>query len=95
MKCPVDETALQMTEREGVEIDYGPTCRGLWLDRGELDQIIERAASHGYDGDQRSSDDGARPHREEDDPARDERNPKRGKTKDRLSFLGDLLGGGE
>ena len=41
MKCPVDETVLQMTERRGVEIDYCPQCRGVWLDRGELDKIIE------------------------------------------------------
>jgi Zn-finger nucleic acid-binding protein len=41
MKCPVDETVLQMTERRGVEIDYCPQCRGVWLGRGELDKIIE------------------------------------------------------
>jgi Zn-finger nucleic acid-binding protein len=40
MKCPVDETVLQMSERQGVEIDYCPECRGVWLDRGELDKII-------------------------------------------------------
>jgi hypothetical protein len=45
MKCPVCETVdLQMSERQGVEIDYCPHCRGVWLDRGELDKIIERAA---------------------------------------------------
>ena len=45
MKCPVCETVdLQMSERQGVEIDYCPQCRGVWLDRGELDKIIERAA---------------------------------------------------
>lgn len=43
MLCPVDQTELVMTERQGVEIDYCPTCRGVWLDRGELDKIIERA----------------------------------------------------
>ena len=44
MKCPVctDENLL-MTDRQGVEIDYCPKCRGVWLDRGELDKIIERA----------------------------------------------------
>ena len=41
MKCPVDESVMQMTERRGVEIDYCPQCRGVWLDRGELDKIIE------------------------------------------------------
>ena len=42
MQCPHDQTVLQMTERQGIEIDYCPTCRGVWLDRGELDKIIER-----------------------------------------------------
>lgn len=45
MKCPVCATVnLVMSERQGVEIDYCPECRGVWLDRGELDKIIERAA---------------------------------------------------
>jgi Zn-finger nucleic acid-binding protein len=43
MKCPVDNVDLVMSERHGIEIDYCPTCRGVWLDRGELDKIIERA----------------------------------------------------
>lgn len=42
MKCPIDNENLQMTERSGIEIDYCPKCRGVWLDRGELDKIIER-----------------------------------------------------
>ncbi len=45
MKCPIDNVDLQMTERSGIEIDYCPTCRGVWLDRGELDKIIERSES--------------------------------------------------
>lgn len=63
MKCPVcTATDLLMSERQGVEIDYCPQCRGVWLDRGELDKVIERsnasapppppppaaAAAHGY-----------------------------------------------
>ncbi|MGH2790715.1 MAG: zf-TFIIB domain-containing protein [Actinomycetota bacterium] len=43
MDCPVDGTQLMMSERQGIEIDYCPQCRGVWLDRGELDKIIERA----------------------------------------------------
>ena len=43
MKCPIDHVELVMTERHGVEIDYCPKCRGVWLDRGELDKIIEKA----------------------------------------------------
>jgi uncharacterized protein len=44
MQCPVDGTTLVMADRQGVEIDYCPRCRGVWLDRGELDKIIERSA---------------------------------------------------
>lgn len=43
MRCPVDNETLVMADRNGVEIDYCPKCRGVWLDRGELDKIIERA----------------------------------------------------
>lgn len=43
MKCPVDDAELVMSERQGIEIDYCPKCRGVWLDRGELDKIIERS----------------------------------------------------
>lgn len=50
MNCPVDGTTLTMTDRQGIEIDYCPKCRGVWLDRGELDKIIERSsASPEYD----------------------------------------------
>lgn len=43
MKCPNDDSVLQLSERQGIEIDYCPTCRGIWLDRGELDKLIERS----------------------------------------------------
>jgi Zn-finger nucleic acid-binding protein len=43
MQCPVCDVALVMADRSGVEIDYCPKCRGIWLDRGELDKIIDRA----------------------------------------------------
>lgn len=43
MRCPVDGIELVMTDRQGIEIDYCPSCRGVWLDRGELDKIIERS----------------------------------------------------
>ena len=46
MVCPVDGATLTMSERQGIEIDYCPTCRGVWLDRGELDKIIERNEEH-------------------------------------------------
>lgn len=44
MRCPVDNATLVMSSREGVEIDYCPECRGVWLDRGELDKIIDRSS---------------------------------------------------
>lgn len=48
MLCPVcKETQLVMTERQSIEIDYCPQCRGVWLDRGELDKIIERSEREG------------------------------------------------
>jgi len=43
MKCPLCNIDLVMSERQGIEIDYCPTCRGVWLDRGEIDKIIERS----------------------------------------------------
>jgi len=43
MNCPNCNVSLTMTERSGIEIDYCPNCRGVWLDRGELDKIIERS----------------------------------------------------
>jgi Zn-finger nucleic acid-binding protein len=47
MKCPVcPETNLVMADRQGVEIDYCPQCRGVWLDRGELDKLIDRSAQY-------------------------------------------------
>jgi Zn-finger nucleic acid-binding protein len=55
MNCPIDGTTLQTADRQGIEIDYCPECRGVWLDRGELDKIIERSASRlDDDGDDRS-----------------------------------------
>ncbi len=57
MKCPVCQVELLLNERQGVEIDYCPKCRGVWLDRGELDKLIERSTvvsynrEHGYDDD--------------------------------------------
>lgn len=47
MVCPVDGTELVMSERQNIEIDYCPKCRGVWLDRGELDKIVERVETEG------------------------------------------------
>ena len=46
MKCPIcPDTSLVMADRQGVEIDYCPACRGIWLDRGELDKLLDRASA--------------------------------------------------
>ena len=45
MLCPSCKTPLSIADRSGIEIDFCPTCRGVWLDRGELDKIIERSAA--------------------------------------------------
>ena len=47
MNCPTCKVELKMADRQGVEIDYCPQCRGVWLDRGELDKIIDRSAQAG------------------------------------------------
>jgi hypothetical protein len=76
----VDGAVLEMSERSGVEIDYCPTCRGVWLDRGELDKILDRADSYG--------DDRERGHRD-----RDHREGREGVPykKRRKSFLSELF----
>lgn len=75
MKCPADGQTLAISERNGVEIDYCPQCRGVWLDRGELDKLIERSASYGRDHDD-----------DDDDRHRGDRH--KGK---RRGFLGDFF----
>ena len=99
MKCPTDGATLTMSERGGIEIDYCPECRGVWLDRGELDKIIERAGAayaaappppppsaprERYD---------ERPSREYDREPRydDDRYRGRRKKKDKFDFLEDLF----
>ena len=91
MKCPIDQTTLQVTDRQGIEIDWCPTCRGVWLDRGELDKIIERSAAYAAPAN-RSDDRYA--YRDDDDDHDDRRRyeggqpPRRRKKK---SFLDDLF----
>jgi uncharacterized protein len=60
MQCPKCDKDLLMSERHGIEIDYCPQCRGVWLDRGELDKIIRRARD-GYDDDDEQPDRPRRP----------------------------------
>ncbi|MGH2651988.1 MAG: zf-TFIIB domain-containing protein [Actinomycetota bacterium] len=97
MDCPVDGTKLVMSERQGVEIDYCPDCRGVWLDRGELDKIIERADSDER-RDERPRDDDRDERRRDDD--RDERRHESSghRPKKKKSFFSEILGelgGGE
>lgn len=103
MKCPNDASTLLLAERHGVEIDYCPECRGVWLDRGELDKVRERSASdaasdhpprlddersRGHDGRDRRDDD-----RYADRDDRDDRDQPtgRGRPRKRRSFLDELM----
>lgn len=63
MQCPVDGETLVIAERSGVEIDYCPKCRGVWLDRGELDKIIERSVPSAPAQDYRSDTHSGRSHK--------------------------------
>lgn len=101
MKCPVcKDVTLLMSEKNGVEIDYCPECRGIWLDRGELDKIIDRArdACDGYreSGRQEYRREERRDDRREDryDERYDERaryDKKSKKKQSPLSALGDIM----
>lgn len=103
MQCPNDNTLLQMTSRDGIEIDYCPKCRGVWLDRGELDKLIERSTGS-YGQPPAAAEHYGQPssHREYDDDDDDERHhygrhdgdsSKHGghHRKKREGFLGDLF----
>ena len=83
MKCPNCDETLVMTERQDVEIDYCPKCRGVWLDKGELDKIIEKSQQ-----DLRTQNSDSRGYnRYDDDDDADGRNPNR----KRGGFLGNLF----
>jgi len=88
MACPVCKTGLSLSDRQGVEIDYCPACRGVWLDRGEIDKIIERNAADGAPPrratEERGYQEPARHYRDEDDYRRPY-----GKRK--KSFLSELF----
>ncbi|MBS3965878.1 MAG: zf-TFIIB domain-containing protein [Truepera sp.] len=80
MKCPsCKDATLTITERQGVEIDYCPECRGVWLDRGELDKLIERS--------ERSERSSREPSRGDDDDF-----DSRGRRRSPKSLLRDLFG---
>lgn len=88
MKCPVCNVDLMMADRQGVEIDYCPKCRGVWLDRGELDKIIERSMA--YEEEEYNA-----PRREEyreDYPSRDyDKHGYPRKHRKKKSFFGDFF----
>ncbi len=94
MQCPVCSVELLLSERQGVEIDYCPKCRGVWLDRGELDKIIERSAESAIPpapasaprGEHRDS--GGRRY---DDDERRQSDSDYHKKRKRKSFLDDLF----
>lgn len=81
MQCPVDSATLLMSERQGVEIDYCPQCRGVWLDRGELDKLIERS----------DSDDDARDSRRPEPRHSDDRYSSPPKHKKKKNWLGEIF----
>lgn len=96
MKCPACDVTLVMTDRQGIEIDYCPQCRGVWLDRGELDKIIDRAGAQAAPAPQPAAEyRGEREHRGEREyrGERDYRSDSRDRPyhKKRKSFLDDIF----
>lgn len=96
MKCPLDQTPLTIADRQGIEIDFCPTCRGVWLDRGELDKLIERTttfaapASRPEPREQRNFDQPERRHNDDDDDYR-RGGDHHGKHHKKEGFLGDIF----
>ncbi len=88
MQCPADGSTLVMSERSGIEIDYCPQCRGVWLDRGELDKIIERSADAPQPQGYQPPSYGEQPRYEQ--PRYDDRGQRPHKRK-RESWLSDLF----
>lgn len=83
MKCPSCSETLLMSDKNGIEIDYCPNCRGIWLDRGELDKIIERSSTHYSNKDNYEVD--------QERYARDHDQRSKPYHKKKQSFLGDLF----
>jgi uncharacterized protein len=92
MNCPVCESVkLVMSERQGIEIDYCPQCRGVWLDRGELDKLIDRSPGNTIRHDEDSV---PREYRERPDDSQNHHDSyRRGypRKKKREGFLSDLF----
>jgi Zn-finger nucleic acid-binding protein len=93
MHCPNDGATLLLSERHGVEIDYCPDCRGVWLDRGELDKIIDRADDDDDEDRYERRDRDRGDHRQSAPPwLGDQRATKKKKRKDWLSDIFELGG---
>lgn len=94
MLCPIDQTELVLSERQGIEIDYCPKCRGVWLDRGELDKIVERS-TQSQPAFNRYEQDSDQPERSSHGSDRyqdhDNSRNKYGKKRKRENFLSDLF----
>ncbi|MDI2099547.1 zf-TFIIB domain-containing protein [Ruicaihuangia caeni] len=96
MQCPVDQSTLVMSERNGIEIDYCPQCRGVWLDRGELDKIIDRAGAFSQASAPSRDTPPAAPHQQRyrEEPRYDERRDDSGRypyRKKKENWLSDLF----
>ncbi|WP_347344334.1 zf-TFIIB domain-containing protein [Microbacterium sp.] len=91
MKCPIDATDLLIAERSGVEIDYCPRCRGVWLDRGELDKIVDRASGDTRTGGHRVRDADTARGRDRDHHGEDRDRHGRTGRRRREGFLGELF----
>ena len=99
MKCPTcKDIDLLISERQGIEIDYCPECRGIWLDKGELDKIIERSSvtynSNEYRVDSHSEEPHYKHHEHDHEGHGYYIDPRTGKRKKRggpLGFLGELF----
>lgn len=90
MKCPNDQTTLVITERANIEIDYCPECRGVWLDRGELDKIIDRSAESSASSTPHYAPSPA-PHHDDRHHEEKSYDPRYQKKRRKESFLGDLF----
>jgi Zn-finger nucleic acid-binding protein len=89
MKCPICNVALLMSEKQGIEIDYCPTCRGVWLDKGELEKIIERTIYSENRSGQLSNEDEQNYNRSHETDHDDSRGSNYGKKRNFLSELFD------
>jgi len=92
MNCPAcRDEVLVMADRQGIEIDYCPRCRGVWMDRGELDKVIERSMDASGSSNRRGRDEhDSRPRERERRDWDDDDRPRQGKKKSR-GFLGELF----